>query len=230
MNELSLATIPRLILDCGFDERSVELPWVCSRLRYSGNLLDVGCTTAPLRNQRATFIEALSSLRVYRELAGVDLLPCALPSGCRFWQGDVRTAGIPAGHFHEVTCISVLEHVGLAAYGNEVIDPKAPREVLLAMLRLLQQGGHLLLTIPYGKAADDGDWIAVYDEARLTALLEGIEPQRVAVEYFRKMEADGYSCRAVSREVAAEARNRRPDGSTASIGWMWGLACLEIAA
>jgi len=81
---------------------------------------------------------------------GIDTRMFDAPPGVIF---EVRDAGaMPAewsGEFDCVTCVSTLDHVGLAAYGN------APRtgallEVADEIRRVTAPGGRLLLTVPFG--------------------------------------------------------------------------------
>ena len=100
-------------------------------------LLDVGGDTL--------FCAILSQ---HTPVTTIDLRPwsCPLP-GLTVRQGDVlalpyETASVPC-----LTCLSVVEHVGLGRYGD-ALDPLGSVKALHELWRVLAPGGHLILAVP----------------------------------------------------------------------------------
>jgi len=148
----------------GTDERVIEMPWVLSRLRASGRVLEVGYAFA-----ETAWLGAL--LRSGVELVGVDLAMRDV-EGMEAVEADVRDLPFDAGSFDQVLLVSTLEHVGAdnAVYGIEAGGgPGARADTLRELRRVLRQGGSLLVTVPLGEPADYG-WFRQEDEHGWTSL------------------------------------------------------------
>jgi SAM-dependent methyltransferase len=142
----------------GTDERIVELPWVLSRLRSSGRVLEVGYAFA-----EPAYLGAL--LRAGLELVGVDLATRDV-DGLEAVQADVRALPFPEHSFDQILLVSTLEHVGadntmygLGGESDEAARPAALRE----LRRVLRRDGSLLVTVPLGEPGDYG-WFRQEDE------------------------------------------------------------------
>jgi SAM-dependent methyltransferase len=91
-----------------------------------------------------------------------------------FIQGDIRTCNLPEESFDAVTCVSTLEHIGVAYYGgleNANGDIVAAQEIV----RLLKRNGTLIITAPYCKSYFRRPEERVYDDARLRMLFRELE-------------------------------------------------------
>lgn len=132
------------------NERQVEIPWMLSRLQESGStfqddVLDVG-------GAGASYLTALAGLCERLTVADTRLPPGDQWGLYDHFHGSA--AELPddwSGRFDTVVCISVLDHVGLAAYGNEP-DPEALEKVVAEIWRVLRPNGMLLVTAPVGEA------------------------------------------------------------------------------
>jgi SAM-dependent methyltransferase len=146
------------------DERVVEIPWVLSRLRTTGRVLDVGYAFA-----EAPFVAAL--LRADVEIVGVDLATRDV-EGVETVRADVRALPFPDRSFDQILLVSTLEHVGAdnSVYGVESERDEGAREAALRELaRVLTRDGSLLVTVPLGEPGDHG-WFRQYDERGWTSL------------------------------------------------------------
>ena len=146
------------------DERVVEIPWVLSRLRTRGRVLDVGYAFA-----EAAYLAAL--LRADVDLAGVDLAERDV-EGLELVQADVRSLPFADRSFDQVLLVSTLEHVGAdnTVYGIEGDPDDGAREAALRELaRVLTRNGSLLVTVPLGEPGDHG-WFRQDDERGWTSL------------------------------------------------------------
>jgi SAM-dependent methyltransferase len=140
------------------DERVVEVPWVLSRLRPVGRVLEVGYAFA-----ETAYLGAL--LRSGVELVGADLATRAV-AGLEAVEADVRALPFPDRSFDQVLLVSTLEHVGAdnAVYGLDAEpDPDARLNALRELGRILRVDGSLLVTVPLGEPGDYG-WFRQEDE------------------------------------------------------------------
>jgi SAM-dependent methyltransferase len=148
----------------GTDERVVEIPWVLSRLRTDGRVLEVGYAFA-----ETPYLAAL--LRSGAEVVGVDLATRDV-DGIETVAADVRALPFDDGSFDQVLLVSTLEHVGAdnAVYGLAgESDVNARLEALEELRRVLRRDGSLLVTVPLGEPGDHG-WFRQEDERGWTRL------------------------------------------------------------
>jgi SAM-dependent methyltransferase len=149
----------------GTDERVVEIPWVLSRLRASGRVLEVGYAFA-----ETPYLGAL--LRSGVELVGADLATRDV-EGMESIEADVRNLPFPERSFDQILLVSTLEHVGAdnTVYGLDAeSDGDARVEALRELKRVLRTDGSLLVTVPLGEPGDHG-WFRQEDEQGWTELL-----------------------------------------------------------
>ena len=149
------------------NERIVELPFALSalsRLRPQARVLDVG-------SAESTFSLSVASLG--HQVTAIDLhpLPYTHPNlhaiVGRFEDWDPGSA-----LFDAVFLISTIEHFGLGAYGEPASESGSDRAAVERAANLLDEGGFMVLTTPYGPA-DINPLERTYDEQALGALLEG---------------------------------------------------------
>ncbi len=135
----------------GTDERVVEIPWVLSRLRASGRVLEVGYAFA-----EPAYLAGL--LRAGVELVGADLATREV-EGMEVVEADVRELPFSDRSFAQVLLVSTLEHIGAdnTVYGLAVeSDGGARVEALRELRRVLRRDGSLLVTVPLGEPGDHG--------------------------------------------------------------------------
>ena len=150
----------------GTDERVIEIPWVLSRVRPTGRVLEVGYAFA-----EPPYLGAL--LRSGVELVGVDRAIREV-EGMETVEADVRDLPFPDESFDQVLLVSTLEHVGAdnTVYGLES-EPDAGGDARLAALRSLRRvlrgDGALLVTVPVGEPGEYG-WFRQEDERGWTRL------------------------------------------------------------
>ena len=201
----------------GTDERVVEIPWVLSRLRLSGRVLEVGYAFA-----EPAYLAAL--LRAGVELVGADLATRDV-EGIEAVEADVRELPFSGGSFDQALLVSTLEHVGAdnTVYGlGEESDGDSRVQALRELRRVLRQDGSLLVTVPLGESGDYG-WFRQEDErgwmrlyARAGFFVEEVEAYELTPEGWRatrdfRAEGVRYGARgpAASAVLCAELRPGR---------------------
>ena len=135
----------------GTDERVVEIPWVLSRVRPSGRVLEVGYAFA-----EPAYLAGL--LRAGLELVGADLATREV-EGMEIVTADVRDLPFSDRSFDQVLLVSTLEHVGAdnTVYGLAAESDRGARvEALRELRRVLRRDGSLLVTVPLGEPGDHG--------------------------------------------------------------------------
>ena len=168
------------------DERVVEIPWVLSRLRREGRVLEVGYAFA-----EPAYLAGLLQTGV--DLVGVDLATREV-EGMEAVVADVRELPFQDESFAQILLVSTLEHVGAdnTVYGLEAESDAESRHVALHELgRVLRRDGSLVVTVPLGEPGDHG-WFRQEDKAGWTALfadagffVEELEAYELADEGWR---------------------------------------------
>jgi SAM-dependent methyltransferase len=205
----------------GWSPRAVEYAWVLDALRRikpGKRILDVGCTGS-------YFPYELTSLGYAVE--GLDICPYHVKKpSFPFHVCDIAQTPFPDCYFDAVVAVSTLEHVGLGAYGDPAyID--GDRVAFNELKRILAKGGHLLVTVPYGREYHV-TWERIYDWKTLMSVLpHGLS--LVETSFFackspfsvpnRFSSVGGGKWKTVTKKEVEE-RTNEPD--------QWALACLLL--
>jgi SAM-dependent methyltransferase len=168
------------------DERVVEYPWLVARLSgEAGILLDAGS---------ALNFEQLIDLDVLKEKE-LHILTLAPEANC-FWKrgisyafADLRDLPLRDNLYDQIVSLSTLEHVGLnnEIYTRERVEDLQRRDYKLAaseLWRVLKPGGHLYLTVPFGRPTDL-DWLQQFDAAMIRDMIKILGPVKASVVYYR---------------------------------------------
>jgi 2-polyprenyl-3-methyl-5-hydroxy-6-metoxy-1,4-benzoquinol methylase len=156
-------------------ERATEYPWVLRNIKIeNGKILDVGC--------KGTLFPVLLAGMGF-EVWGIDLYDIgrykSRHPNFRFIKGDVTTAPLPENYFDLITAISTVEHIGLEDDGDF--------ECMKRLARLLKDEGKVIITIPFGKAAQSEPLaLRVYDRERLDKIFKGWKIKRT--DFFKELE------------------------------------------
>lgn len=170
----------------GQTERIVEIPWLLGKIGHPESILDIGSADAKYLNDLQG-----NGARV----TSIDTRQYSVPAGVNIIVGDA--AELPNGladSFDLITCVSVLDHVGLEAYGNHA-DPLQMDKVISEMHRVLKAGGRLLLTVPFGRdhvTTHPRGGQRVFDANSLLKLFDAKRWKWLGVDYW-KLEGDEYN-------------------------------------
>lgn len=177
----------------GLNERAVEL--TIARMLYKPGLavLDVGHANATTCHRRF-----LGALPEPRNITGIDIAD-PVYNAARYYKSSVR-ADITAHPFENnsfdlIWCISTLEHFGMdnAHYTDSFkIDRNLASTSMIEMVRMLRPGGHLLITVPFGRFEDHG-WLINYDAEHWRKLLDLVRDQtKTTAIYFKHTFSRGW--------------------------------------
>lgn len=179
----------------GLDERSVEYPWIFSKLSEKQNaLLDAGSTF------NFEFVVDHPLIK-NKELTIATFFPeehCFFKKRISYVYTDLRSTYFRNEFFDEIVSQSTIEHIdmdnSIYGYSEKNTDGKKSYEYLKAvseMIRILKPKGKLLITFPFGKYEHHG-FFQQFDKEmlqRTIALFEG--KGNVKTDYF-KYERDGW--------------------------------------
>jgi SAM-dependent methyltransferase len=191
----------------GTDERVVEVPWVLSRLRAVGRVLEVGYAFA----EPAYLAGLLRAGGI--ELVGADLATRAV-EGMETVEADVCNLPFAAATFDQVLLVSTLEHVGAdnTVYGLEAAGhPAARLRALRELVRVLRPDGSMLVTVPLGEAGDYG-WFRQENERGWTQMYAHAGFFVEEVEAY-ELEPDGWRATRAFRADGVRYGDRGPAAS-----------------
>lgn len=176
-------------------ERSVELPWLIASIGHPRRILDVGSADA-------VYLGML--YEICRDITLCDTRDFVSSIPATMFIGPAHKLPVGwDGAFDLITCISVLDHVGLDAYGN-TDDGALLQETIDTMRRLLVTNGRLLLTVPFGRAqitTHPGGKQRVFDLATLLNLFDADKWQLIDFAVWR-LAADGHYAESSATEAA----------------------------
>ncbi|KPF66578.1 hypothetical protein IP69_14855 [Bosea sp. AAP35] len=170
------------------DERIVEYPWVFSRLGSdTGLIVDAGST---FNKQSLLETAALKDRKILIYTLETDWI--TYDPRLSYLFGDLRDMILRNEMTRTIVCISTLEHVGFTyeykTYSRNNPWPHATPDSYLSAVaefrRILEPGGHLLLTVPFGRYENHG-WLQQFD-APMIDKVKGLFEGKVRAEtYYR---------------------------------------------
>lgn len=116
--------------------------WLARRVRASGvaKHVDVGSS-----------VLTMSVLSAHVDTTFVDYRPLkALLPGLTSIAGNILDLPFADGSVNSLSCLHVIEHIGLGRYGDP-IDPKGSIKAALELQRVVGAGGKLYLSLPIGR-------------------------------------------------------------------------------
>jgi hypothetical protein len=218
------------------DERVVECPWALAKIGMEpGRLLDAGevlnmpyFLETPQITARQIFIWSyeVSQFLFYPHV--------------NYIRGDFRDPLFRDGIFKTICCISTLEHVGMWWIPKPPFeitlkqpqvekDPEAFKGVLKMFHNLLEPGGRLLLTVPYG-FGEDQDWLRVFDMEGVADIKAAFGGKTLSETYYRHFAEEGW--RPVGADECGDARCfnivKTPEFGPDYAAAARAVACLEL--
>jgi SAM-dependent methyltransferase len=117
----------------------------------------------------------ISMLSAQVETVFLDYRPLqARLSGCLSVAGDVTRLPFADGSVASLSCLHVIEHIGLGRYGDP-IDPLGSQRALAELVRVLADGGQLYLSVPVGRERVCFNAHRVFSPASIVAMAQPLE-------------------------------------------------------
>lgn len=89
-------------------------------------------------------------------------------------RADLSALEFPTASITSLSCMHVVEHIGLGRYGDPV-DPQGDIKAVSELKRVLAPGGHLLFVVPVGLRSLNFNAHRTYDLAAVAEMFEGYE-------------------------------------------------------
>lgn len=97
-------------------------------------------------------VMSIASLSGFVATVFVDYRPLKVNlNGLSSVASDILQLPFRPGSVHSLSCLHVIEHIGLGRYGDS-IDPEGSRKAAKELASLLSPGGKLYLSLPVGRA------------------------------------------------------------------------------
>lgn len=87
---------------------------------------------------------------------------------------DLTRLPFPDASLPSLSCMHVVEHVGLGRYGDE-LDPAGDLAAMAELSRVLAPGGHLLFVVPVGKARVQFNAHRIYAFDQIRTAFRGLD-------------------------------------------------------
>jgi SAM-dependent methyltransferase len=174
-------------------ERVIELLLAWITYRRDIKILDVGHA-----NAMNCHLQLLSNLEEPKDLTGIDISAPTYNPHLYYGEsviGEITHAPFLDDSFRLIWCISTLEHIGKYSSPYSRINQLGSTDIqaLDEMLRIVANGGSMLITVPFGKY-EDHKWFTNYDAEHLQQLLERVRPKANCQEfYFRHTDKNGWT-------------------------------------
>jgi hypothetical protein len=120
-------------------------------------------------------VQTVGVLSGFVETTFIDyrVLHASLP-GLRCEQGDLLALDVPSESVPSLSCLHVIEHVGLGRYGDP-IDPRGSEKAAGELVRVLAQSGTLFLTVPVGRGRVCFNAHRVFAPNTVLAMFKGLD-------------------------------------------------------
>lgn len=89
-------------------------------------------------------------------------------------KGDVLNLPLEDGSIDSLSCLHVIEHIGLGRYGDK-INPKGPEIACKELARVLSKKGRLYLSTPVGKERICFNAHRIFDPRKIKRLFPGLK-------------------------------------------------------
>ncbi len=157
-------------------DRAARHPWDAHyRWQFIWAFRHVLASGAPDHVDIGSALEYVTAVTAVTHVTFVDLrpLPVALPN-LSMRPGTVLALPFDDRSVSSLSCLHVVEHVGLGRYGD-ALDPDGTRKALRELARVLAVGGTLYLSLPVGRPRVCFNAHRVHAAAQIVKELDGLE-------------------------------------------------------
>ncbi len=170
---INLKYDPGLVSVLNINERIAELPFTfgeVAKVPVPARVLDVGSSESSVSLSLATMGYKVTSL---------DPRGYAFPHPNLVVEETEISDFVSEEQFDLIVALSTVEHIGIGHYLSQKVED-ADFRAMAALRELSHSGTRLILTTPFGEAAED-DVQRIYDADRLSSLLMGWDIEVSAV-------------------------------------------------
>jgi len=168
-------------------ERIIEFPWFLSQLSSSsGRHFDAGSTL--------NFPLILSHPKMkHKKIVIGNLNPernCFWTDSVSYIFADLRKKIFIDNYFDSISCLSVLEHVGLdnrrySSYKQfHQSQDKDYLEMVAEFRRILKTGGFCYISVPFGQY-QNLNWLQNFNQAMVDKIIAQFNPHHFEITYYR---------------------------------------------
>jgi len=134
------------------NDRSAETPFDAHYTYHPAWAARILAQTRPARHVDISSILSFSS--IVSAFVPVDFYdfrpaPVRLPN-FNSARADLSQLDFPDGAIASLSCMHVIEHIGLGRYGD-ALDPNGDLQAIRELVRVLSPGGNLLVAVPVGR-------------------------------------------------------------------------------
>jgi len=101
----------------------------------------------------------------------------------KFIRANILEFDFPEDHFDIIIAISTVEHIGLPAYGQTLLDEDGDIKAMEKIYRWLKRGGFAIVTVPYGRPHHPPSFERVYNRKTLAKRILSAEWEVIAAMY-----------------------------------------------
>ena len=94
-------------------------------------------------------------------------------SGLSSESADLTELPIPSGSIASLSCLHVVEHIGLGRYGDP-LDPDGDVKAINELQRVLAPGGNLLFVVPVGQPRIQFNAHRIYSYDQIRSMFAGL--------------------------------------------------------
>lgn len=94
--------------------------------------------------------------------------------------GDLFALNIPDDSLESVSCMHVVEHIGLGRYGDP-LDPNGDAKAVAELRRVVRPGGSLLFVVPVGRSRVCFNAHRVYGYQQIIGMFDGFDLMEFAL-------------------------------------------------
>lgn len=126
-------------------------------------------------------VNLIGAISAFVDTVFVDYRPLeVVVKGLENRQGDLLHLEFQDGAIDSLSCLHVIEHVGLGRYGDP-IDPQGAAKAAAELSRVLAPRGSLFLSVPVGRERACFNAHRVFDPATVTGMFAGLRLQDCAL-------------------------------------------------
>ena len=117
----------------------------------------------------------VAHLLPYCKITYVDIRPLPITvEGLQFIEGSILKLPFENDSCKTLSCLHVIEHIGLGRYGDDV-DPYGHIKGTNELMRVLQPGGTMLIGAPVGRERLCFDGHRIFDPETVLHMFDGLE-------------------------------------------------------